>query len=281
MDLQEKNTTGFYFPGKRLSKPNHGTRDNILSVYSQFFQPNINSKYGNTHSMIIYDHENTEILPRCGLGMSMFSNPTSMRNINNSVLPPSGPPDLPMPKAKNIRNYLNQNLTSNVLTSRGLPQKNNGMSFRCTQNPQNISNKTGASGRRTGLTRRQNFYNTSENFRNMRSNILRKGSIINSKSGKKTESPRGDQNLPRTEIIQEFCVKDQPKDEPPSDRADSKENNKFWVGAGGSHPNLYTFEVVNKNRLRFAGRGKGAKNNSRDSGRSLDSSKGRVDNNCR
>jgi hypothetical protein len=50
IDLKEKNTTGFYFPGKRLSKPNHSARNNILSVYSQFFQAN-NSRYGNTNSM--------------------------------------------------------------------------------------------------------------------------------------------------------------------------------------------------------------------------------------
>jgi hypothetical protein len=50
MDLQENNPTGFYFPGKRLFKPNHSARNNILSVYSQFVQAN-KSQNGNTHSM--------------------------------------------------------------------------------------------------------------------------------------------------------------------------------------------------------------------------------------
>jgi hypothetical protein len=124
-----------------------------------------------------------------------------MRVINNSVPPPSAPPDLPLPQAKNIQNNLNQNLTSDILPGRALPQKNIGMSFQCTQN---VSNKTGTSGRRTGLTRRQNFFNTSENFGKIKSNLLGKSAIINSKSGKMTESPRGDRNLSRPEIIKEF-----------------------------------------------------------------------------
>lgn len=219
-----------------------------------------------------------EILPRGGPGQSISSNTTSMRVINNSVPHPSGSPDLPLPQAKNIQNYLNQNLASNILPGPALPQKNIGMSFQFTQN---ISKKTGTSGRRTGLTRRQNFFTTSENFGKIKSNLLGKSAIINNKSGKMTESPRGDRNSSRPEIIKEFFVKYPSKDEHGGDQADSKESNKLLVGAGKSGTNLYTFEVVNKGRLRFAGRGKDTKGGSKGSGDNFDGSKGSVSNNCR